>query len=172
MNSLYLYSCIANFNRFRDKQTPASNRTHFFHLCVNQMTSHVVFNISGQSFYQLRQQQYKNTTQTHNESNDVKKECVFVSESVCVFNSGTAAHKVSLILWQQAHWTTDTELNLLLMKLCSNTRSPNCSYVFSGIGSHRFVCVCVFLHLRFCEDLFQTHILRMFGQSSFIKLTV
>lgn len=50
--------------------------------------------------------------------------CVYVC-----FDSGTAAHEVSLISWQQAHWTTDRELNLLLMKLCSNTSRQNCSTV-------------------------------------------
>lgn len=50
--------------------------------------------------------------------------CVYVC-----FDSGTAAREVSLISWQEAHWTTDRELNLLLMKLCSNTSRQNCSTV-------------------------------------------
>lgn len=73
--------------------------------------------------------------------------CVYVCVCVCVrFDSGTAAHKVSLISWQQAHWTTDRELNLLLMKLCSNTSRQNCSTVLLWLLPR---CLLVFVRTRF-----------------------
>lgn len=74
-----------------------------------------------------------------------KKESEWVCACVCVCYSGMAAHKVSLIWWHQAHWTTDTELNLLLLRLRSNdgvrirARAHTCTHIvplyFSQVGS-------------------------------------
>lgn len=96
------------------------------------------------------------TPQTHTVSNNQREMCV------CVYYSGTAAHKVSLISWQQAHWTTDRELNLLLVELRSKTSRQNGSTAFSQVGCERR-CVFVLLFLHVCEDQLSDDLIGTFG---------
>lgn len=88
----------------------------------------VTFSVRERRFYQLTQQQHS----TNPRRATMWRKCVCV-----YFNSGTAARKVSLIWWRRAQWTTHRELNLLLMKLCSNTSRQNCSAVLLSL------CLCL-----------------------------
>lgn len=95
------------------------------------------------------------------------------SVCVCVFNSGTAAHKVSLIWWQRAHWTTDRELNPLLMKLCSNTHRLNSSTVFLRTWLRLFcLCLCVLVFVFLWGRVLDQRYEDVLARSSFIKPTV
>ncbi len=87
----------------------------------SQMVSHVLSSKELQ-VYQHRMQQHRGMMKATTSRKRVRV-------CVCV-NSGTAAHKVSLISWQTAHWTAVRRLNPLLMKLRSNTSRQNGSLVW------------------------------------------